>query len=65
MAFILRLLLALSMLVTLAGIMIKLNHWNYSSSVFINCGISGLALYVIGNFIMVEIKKKKNPKHSN
>ena len=61
MAFLLRLLFALSTLAILAGVLIKTNHWNYNGVVFINSGIAGLAIYVIGNFTMGEIKKKKNP----
>lgn len=59
MAFLLRLSLTLSILVILAGVMIKTNHWNYNGPVFINIGISGLAIYVIGNFITGELNKKK------
>jgi len=62
MAFLLRLLMVLSMLAVLAGVMIKVNHWNAGYPIFINTGITGIAVYLVGNFILTERNKAKAGK---
>ncbi len=62
MAFFLRLLLMLSILAILFGVLIKINHWNYSGYIFMNGGIAGLVIYIVGTFIIVELNKMKERK---
>jgi hypothetical protein len=62
MAFLLRLLMLLSLLTVLGGVLIKINHWNYDYRIFMNSGIAGIAIYFIGSFTVGERTRIKGKK---